>query len=75
MNAFEKVCAGMAFVLGATFLVLGIVGLFTGCSAHFKLPPILGALPALVGWGIVKSVSLSWRTPPQHQGDHEPGAS
>ncbi len=63
MNIFDKICAGLAFVLGAILIVLGVVGLFTGCKAHFVLPPVLGAIPALLGWGIVKPVIVAWRSP------------
>ena len=52
MSVFDRLCAAVAFMLGVVFLVLGAIGLFTGCSAHFRLPPVLGALPALVGWGV-----------------------
>ena len=61
MNLFDRVCAVPAMILGAVFLILGILGLFTGCKAHFTLPPILGVLPAVVGWGIVKSVWVAWK--------------
>jgi hypothetical protein len=61
MSGFDRFCAAIAFALGIVLLILGVVGLFVGCSANFTLPPILGALPALVGWGIVKSVRVAWR--------------
>jgi hypothetical protein len=61
MSGFDRICAAIAFALGIVLLILGVVGLFVGCSANFSLPPILGALPALVGWGIVKSVRVAWR--------------
>ena len=66
MNGFDRLCAVLAFLLGLVFLVLGCIGLFTGCRAHFSLPPVAGVLPALVGWGIVRSVyfALSTPTPP-----------
>ena len=67
MNIFDKICACLAFVLGALFIVLGVPGLFTGCKANFTLPPILGVVPALVGWGIIKSIIVAWRTPKQQQ--------
>lgn len=60
MNLFDRICAALAMILGVVLLVLGIVGLFTGCKANFTLPPILGVLPALVGWGIAKSVWVAW---------------
>ena len=54
MNIFDKICACLAFVVGIILLVLGLLGAFVGCNANFSLPPILGAIPALVGWGISK---------------------
>ena len=63
VNIFDKICAVLAFVLGGTLLVLGMLGLFTGCKAHFTLPPVLGVLPALVGWGIIKPIIVAWRSP------------
>lgn len=65
MNAFDKACAVLAFALGVALLVLGAMGLFIGCSARFTLPPVLGAIPALVGWGVVRCVYLSWNSPRQ----------
>ena len=67
MNIFDKICACLAFALGAVFIVLGVLGLFTGCKANFALPPILGAVPALVGWGIIKSIIVAWKRPKQRQ--------
>lgn len=63
MSSFDKVCAGAAFLLGAVFLALGAVGVFIGSAAHFTLPPVLGILPAFVGWGIVRSVLIAWKVP------------
>ena len=42
MTTFDKMCACLAIPIGAVFLVLGAVGLFAGCSAHFTLPPGMG---------------------------------
>ena len=61
MNLFDKFCACLAFALGVVFLAIGILGLVFGARAQFTLPPILGALPALFGWGIVKSVVVAWK--------------
>jgi hypothetical protein len=61
MNGFDKFCAVLAFGLGAVFLLLGTIGLVVGCSAHFTLPPVLGVVPALVGWGIVRAIYLAWK--------------
>lgn len=63
MNAFDKICAALAFLLGIALLVLGVVGVFTGCKAHFTLPPVLGVIPAFVGWGIVRAVYVAWNRP------------
>ncbi len=60
MNLFDKFCAVLAFILGLVFLVLGGLGLFMGCSASFRLPPVLGFVPFLVGWGIVRAVYHAW---------------
>ena len=61
MNVLDKICAVPAMVLGGIFVILGVLGLFAGCNAHFTLPPVLGFLPAIVGYGIVRSVMLAWR--------------
>ena len=60
MSIFDKICAVAACLLGVALLILGVFGLFAGCKAHFTLPPILGALPAFVGWGIVRAVWVAW---------------
>ena len=65
MNIFDKICACLALPLGAVFILLGVPGLFTGCKANFALPPILGVVPALIGWGIIKSIIVAWRKPKQ----------
>lgn len=70
MNLFDKICAASAFVLGIVLLVLGALGLFAGCNANFTLPPILGVIPALVGWGMVKPILVAWKKP--HQPDQSP---
>jgi hypothetical protein len=62
MNTFDKICAALAFVLGLALMLLGVFGVFTGCKANFALPPILGGLPILVAWGILKPVVLAWRS-------------
>ncbi len=63
MNVFNKVCMVLAAALGAVLMILGALGLFFGCNAHFTLPPVLGALPAIIGWGIVTAVRAAWSTP------------
>ena len=63
MNSFDKICSVLAFMLGIVLLILGAIGLFGGCSAHFTLPPILGVVPAFVGRGIIRPVMVAWRVP------------
>ena len=63
MNVFDKVCGVLAFCLGVVFLILGVLGVFVGCKAHFTLPPLLGILPAFIGWGIVRPIYVAWNTP------------
>lgn len=63
MNIFDKICASLAFVLAAVLIVLGVLGLFTGCNANFSLPPVLGVIPAFIGWGIVKPIIVAWKKP------------
>jgi hypothetical protein len=60
MNGFDKFCAALAFALAIVFLILGVIGLFAGSSANFSLPPVLGGIPGLVGWGIFRSVRVAW---------------
>ena len=61
LNLFDRICALLAAILGLLLLLIGGFGLFFGAQASFTLPPILGALPALVGWGIVRSVICAFR--------------
>jgi hypothetical protein len=61
LNGFDKLCAVLAALLAVVFLLLGALGLFIGCSANFTLPPVLGLFPALIGWGILRSVRVAWR--------------
>lgn len=69
MNIFDKLCAALAFVLGVLLLVLGGIGLFVGCKANFSLPPVLGVIPAFVGWGIVRAVYFAWNRPEPDAGN------
>jgi hypothetical protein len=58
MNGFDRFCAVLAGLLAA--VLMGVMGLFAGIKAHFSLPPVLGAAPALAGWGIIRSIMLAW---------------
>jgi hypothetical protein len=72
VNAFDKTCAALAFVLGIVFLLIGIFGVFIGCRASFSLPPLVGVIPAFAGWGIVRAVYVAWNqpTPPPGWNQH-----
>jgi hypothetical protein len=70
MNAFDKCCAALAFLMGVVLLILGVAGLFLGASAHFTLPPVLGVVPAFIGWGIVRAIVIAWKVRPPNR--HEP---
>ncbi len=72
MSAFDKLCAAVAFLLGIAFMILGVLGLFAGCKAHFTLPPILGVFPAFVGWGILRAIWVAWNAQPPHKPPHKP---
>ena len=63
MSGFDKFCAATALLLGIALLILGVLGLFVGCKAYFTLPPILGVLPAIVGWGVIRAVMVAWNVP------------
>ena len=62
MNMFDKLCALLAFPFGLLLLILGVIGLFAGSSANFSLPPVLGVIPAFVGWGIMRAIYFSWNS-------------
>jgi hypothetical protein len=61
LNAFDKFCAAIAFVMGLLLLVMGAFGVFFGCYAYIKSPPVLGAFPAFAGWGIIRAVYVAWK--------------
>ncbi|MCA9177848.1 MAG: hypothetical protein KDB14_25450 [Planctomycetales bacterium] len=65
MAVFNRLCMSLAFFVGLGLAILGTFGFFLGSSAHFVLPPILGGLPLLVGWGIVIAVIRAWDVIPQ----------
>jgi len=61
MTLFDKICATLSIAIGAVFMILGGIGLFTGAKAHFTLPPILGALPFFLGWGMCIPLIKYWK--------------
>ncbi len=71
MNAFDKLCAALAFVLGIVFVFYGALGLFMGCTAWFSLPQGWGVLPAFIGWGMLRAIYLAWNVKPQPDADED----
>ena len=61
MTTFDKVCACLAIPIGFLFMAIGVFGLFFGASAEFTLPPVLGALPFLLGWAMSVTLIRYWR--------------
>lgn len=74
MNPFDRVCAVLAGLLAVALGILGVLGLFLGCRANFTLPPVLGVIPALIGWGILRAVWLAWDLPDGRQPPERPRA-
>lgn len=64
MTTFDKICAVLAIPIGVVFMVIGFFGLFRGSSAHFTLPPFLGALPFFLGWAMSVTLIRFWRRHP-----------
>lgn len=61
LTGFEKFCAVIAFLVAIPLMLLGVIGVFLGCSANFTLPPILGVLPAFAAWGIIRPIIKVWK--------------
>ncbi len=61
MSTFEKICAACAILLGGVLMLLGVFGLVFGAKAQFTLPPVLGAAPFFVGYGICIPLVRYWR--------------
>jgi hypothetical protein len=74
MSGFDRFCAVLAGLLGALLIILGALGLFFGSKANFALPPVLGVIPAFVGWGIVRSILVSWNVTPDESANDNSGA-
>ena len=62
MNPFDKICAVLAALLAVVFLICGAFGLFLGLRLSVELPPVLGVLPALAGWGIYRMFRIAWQS-------------
>ena len=56
MSDFDRFCAGTALLLGAVLLVFG-------AFVAIRWSMLLGMYPALVGWGIIQAVRVSWNAP------------
>lgn len=61
MTMFDKICAAFTIAVGCLFMIMGVVGLFIGVNASFKLSPILGFLPFFLGWGMCVPLVKYWR--------------
>ena len=61
MTMFDKICAALCIAIGAVFMLMGVLGLFTGARANFVLPPTLGALPFFLGWGMCVPLVKYWK--------------
>ena len=66
MNVFEKLCMVLTIPVGAVFMALGAIGLFTGSNAHFTLPPILGVAPFFLGFAMCVCLVKYWRLCNEH---------
>jgi len=75
MSGFDRFCAVLAGLVGSVLMILGGLGLFFGSKAHFALPPVLGVLPAFVGWGIVRSIMVAWNVTPDESANGHSDAS
>lgn len=64
LNPMDNFCMFLAFLLALLLLPFGIAALFLGIedqlSINFTLPPIVGGIPFLVGWGIIKPILKVW---------------
>ena len=61
MSVFDKSCSLLAVLLGGVLVLAGAFGAFFGISLSFSLPPLLGLLPLLFGWGIYRMFRVSWQ--------------
>ena len=76
MTGFDKFCACFSIGIGAIFMALGAIGLFLGSSANFTLPPVLGGLPFLLGWGMCVPLIKFWSrsAPARRRIGHQAGS-
>jgi len=61
MRLIDKLFAFVSIPIGGLLLLLGIIGAFTGFEYRIALPPILGALPIILGWSMLFTLSRLWR--------------
>lgn len=60
MGTGSKIAAVFAIIPGFILGIFGVIGLFTGCRAHFILPPILGGLIILPAWAMTIVLIRYW---------------
>jgi hypothetical protein len=61
MSVFDKACAVLALLFGLILLGVGAFGMILGVRLWVDLPPVLGVLPALAGWGVYRTFRIAWR--------------
>ncbi len=61
LGTWDKICVVFTILIGAVMLLLGGAGAFFGSNFHFKLPPVLGALPFFAGWAMTVVLVRYWR--------------
>jgi Uma2 family endonuclease len=65
LNWLDRICVLTAMLVGSVILVGGLVGAFTGFDARVIhtpfVSPVAGAIPMILGWGIVRATFAVWR--------------
>jgi hypothetical protein len=61
LNTAEKVCAILVLLLGVVFVIQGVLGVFMEVRANYTLPPVIGALPFFLGYGMIRCVMIAFK--------------
>lgn len=56
MNGFTILCAGLGAVVGFLLMLIGVQGMFWGSEMKVTISGIVGLIPLLAGYGILKGV-------------------